>query len=137
MAAEYYLFKLKFNVPDKEFFINIFFRYYILALKDELIKKYGINVVLDFNNYHSIYLFLKEKNYVSIFYKKIKKEILDEYKNFKIFIKNNKNDINKFQENLNSTNYIIKHNIKHNIKLTKTNINKINNQIKLMKNNEK
>jgi hypothetical protein len=132
MAAEYYLFKLKFNVPDKEFFINIFYRYYIKILKDEISKKYGKDIIIDFENYHSIYLFLKEKNYVSIFYKKIKKEILDEYNNFKIFIKNNKKDINNFQENLNS----IYFRTEHNINLTKPNINKINKQIKIMKINE-
>jgi hypothetical protein len=128
MAAQYYLFKLKFNIPDKEFFIAIFYRFYIFLLRDEIIKKYGLDISLDFNNYHILYLFLKEKKYVSIFYNKIKKEILEEYNNFKIFIHDKEKDINKFQKNLDSK-YFNLDNI-NKIKLTKSNMNKINKKIK-------
>jgi hypothetical protein len=139
MAVQLYLCKLKFknNVTNTDFFIAIFFRFYILALKDEIVKKYGINVVLDFNNYHSIYLFLKEKNYVSIFYKKIKKEIIKEYNKFKNFIKDKENII--FNEvpkmiRINDLNSYI--NLKK-LNLTENNITKIKKNINLFKNNQK
>ena len=61
MGIQLYLCKLKFmnNVTDTDFFIAIFFRFYILALKDEIFKKYLVDFILYFNNYNIIYLFLK------------------------------------------------------------------------------
>ena len=135
MATQYYLFKLKFNVPDKEFFINIFYRFYIFVLKDEIIKKYGKDIITDFENYHSIYLFLKEKNYVSLFYTKIKKEIIKEYNNFKNFIKDKENDINNIKKIIN--NFSFGSHIKKNLNISKKNINNIDNKIKNLQNNEK
>ena len=139
MGIQFYLCKLKFksNVTNADFFIAIFFKFYILALKDEIIKKYGANVILDFSNYHNIYLFLKEKNYVSLFYKKVKKEITKEYNKFKNFIKDKENII--FSEipkmiRVNDLNSNI--NLKK-LNLTENNITKIKKNINLFKNNQK
>ena len=139
MAVQLYLCKLKFinNVSNTDFFIAIFFRFYILALKDEIVKKYGINVVLDFNNYHSIYLFLKEKNYVSIFYKKIKKEITQEYNKFKNFIKDKENIIfNEIPKMIRIIDYTYHVDLKK-LNITKNNIIKIKKNINIFKNNQK
>ena len=139
MAIQYYLCKLKFknNVTNTDFFIAIFFRFYILALKDEIVKKYGINVVLDFSNYHNIYLFLKEKNYVSIFYKKIKKEIIQEYNKFKIFMKDKENIIlNEVSKMIRVNDLNSNINLKK-LNLTENNITKIKKNINLFKNNQK
>jgi len=139
MGIQYYLCKLKFknNVTNADFFTAIFFKFYTLALKDEIIKKYGINVILDFSNYHSIYLFLKEKNYVSLFYKKVKKEITKEYNKFKNFIKDKENII--FSEipkmiRVHDLNFHI--NLKK-LNLTENNIVKIKKNINIFKNNQK
>lgn len=123
MGIQLYLCKLKFinNVSNTDFFIAIFFRFYILALKDEIIKKHGVNVILDFSNYHSIYLFLKEKNYVSLFYKKIKKEIIQEYNKFKKFMKDKENNI--FNE---VTKMIHINDLKFNINFKKLNLSENN-----------
>ena len=139
MGIQLYLCKLKFmnNVTDTDFFIAIFFRFYILALKDEIVKKYGVDVILDFNNYHSIYLFLKEKNYVSIFYKKIKKEIIQEYNKFKKFIKDKENIIfNEVPKMIRITDINYPINLKK-LNLTENNITEINKNINIFKNNQK
>jgi hypothetical protein len=139
MGIQLYLCKLKFmnNVTNTDFFIAIFFRFYILALKDEIVKKYGVNVVLDFNNYHSIYLFLKEKKYVSIFYKKIKKEIIQEYNKFKNFIKDKENIIiNEVPKMIRITDINYPINLKK-LNLTENNITKIKKNINLFKNDQK
>ena len=139
MAIQYYLCKLKFknNVTNTDFFIAIFFRFYILALKDEIIKKYGVNVVIDFSNYHTIYLFLKEKNYVSIFYKKIKKEITQEYNKFKNFIKDKENIIfNEIPKMIRIIDYTYHVDLKK-LNITKNNIIKIKKNINIFKNNQK
>jgi hypothetical protein len=137
MAVQLYLCKLKFmnNVPNTDFFIAIFFRFYILALKDEIIKKYGVNVILDFSNYHSIYLFLKEKNYVSIFYKKLKKEITQEYNKFKKVMKDKENIIfNEIPKMISIDDLNFKVNLKK-LNLTENNITKIKKNINIFKNN--
>jgi len=139
MGIQLYLCKLKFmnNVTNTDFFIAIFFRFYILALKDEIVKKYGVDVVLDFNNYHSIYLFLKEKNYVSIFYKKIKKEIIQEYNKFKKFIKDKENIIfNDVPKMIRITDINYPINLKK-LNLTENNITKIKKNINIFKKNQK
>lgn len=139
MGIQLYLCKLKFmnNVTNTDFFIAIFFRFYILALKDEIVKKYGVDVVLDFNNYHSIYLFLKEKNYVSIFYKKIKKEIIQEYNKFKKFIKDKENIIfNEVPKMIRITDINYPINLKK-LNLTENNITKIKKNINIFKKNQK
>jgi len=63
MAIEYYLFKIKFknNVSDNNFFIAIFFKFYLFQIKDEIIKKYGKDIIYDFKNYHEIYINKKKK----------------------------------------------------------------------------
>jgi len=136
MAAEYYLFKLKFNISDKEFFISIFYRFYIFLLKDEIIRKYGIDISKDFDNYHSIYLFLKEKKYVSKFYTKIKKQILDEYNNLKIFINDKKVDINKLGKSLKQIYMYEAFPYLKDINVNKKTMKDINKIIKNLKNNE-
>jgi len=136
MAAEYYIFKLKFNISDKEFFISIFYRFYIFLLKDEIIRKYGIDISKDFDNYHSIYLFLKEKKYVSKFYTKIKKQILDEYNNLKIFINDKKVDINKLGKSLKQIYMYEAFPYLKDINVNKKTMKDINKIIKNLKNNE-
>ena len=137
MGIQLYLCKLKFinNVSNTDFFIAIFFRFYILALKDEIVKKYGINVVLDFNNYHSIYLFLKEKNYVSVFYTKIKKEIIQEYNKFKNFMKDKENIIFNEVPKMIRVNNLNSHINLKKLNLTENNITKIKKNINIFKNN--
>jgi len=142
MAVQLYLCKLKFmnNVTNTDFFIAIFFRFYILALKDEIIKKYGVNVILDFSNYHIIYLFLKEKNYVTTFYKKIKKEIIQEYNKFKNFMKDKENIIfNEIPKMIRVIDLNFNNNFNNlkNLNLTENNINKIKKNINIFKSNQK
>jgi len=142
MAVQLYLCKLKFmnNVTNTDFFIAIFFRFYILALKDEIIKKYGFNVILDFSNYHIIYLFLKEKNYVTTFYKKIKKEIIQEYNKFKNFMKDKENIIfNEIPKMIRVIDLNFNNNFNNlkNLNLTENNINKIKKNINIFKSNQK
>jgi hypothetical protein len=82
IAYEYYLYKLKFgsHVSDNILFINLFYGYYITSITNEIIKKFGVNIMTDMGNYHELYLFLKKNGYVDIFYKSIKKDIIKEYK---------------------------------------------------------
>jgi len=136
MAVEYYLFKLKFNVSDNYFFIAIFYKYYIYLIRDEIIKKYGVDLIsLNFENYHKVYLFLKEKKYVSLFYTKIKKEIIEEYNNFKIEMKDKQKEINKFGKSL-KTAFIIEADYLKNLNIDKKTMTAINKKIKTLQNNE-
>ena len=136
MAVEYYLFKLKFNVSDNYFFIAIFYKYYIYLIRDEIIKKYGVDLIsLNFENYHKVYLFLKEKKYVSLFYKQIKKEIIEEYNNFKIEMKDKQKEINKFEKSL-KTAFIIEADYLKNLNIDKKTMTAINKKIKRLQNNE-
>ena len=140
MAIEYYLFKIKFknNISDNEFFIAIFFNFYIKQIKDEIIKKYGMDITYDFKNYHEIYIFLKKKNYINKFYTTIKKNIITEYNRIK------KKISLELEQNNSIINLIKTHLIQFSLKnkLNKKNFSKqdieyINKILNKIKNNEK
>ena len=97
----YYLLKLKNNkIDDNYIFVNIFYAFYVQSLRDELIKKYGKDISLDFENFNKLYIFLKEKKYVDKFYKDIVKEIKIEYKNLNKKLRENKDKINNLKKML-------------------------------------
>jgi len=141
MAIEYYLFKFKFknNVSDNEFFIAIFFNFYIKQIKDEIIKKYGKDINYDFKNYHEIYIFLEKKNYINKFYTIIKKNIITEYNRIK------KKIALELEQNNSIINLIKKHLIQLSLKnkeinkknFSKKDIEYINKILNKIKNNEK
>jgi hypothetical protein len=98
----FYLYKLQFfKTPNRKILIVLFFSNYIKLIKEELYDKYQVNITMNIQNYHQLYLFLKEKKYVSYYYDVIVKEILKNYKEMNkkgIPIK----EINLFLENYTS-----------------------------------
>ena len=141
MAIEYYLFKIKFknNISDNEFFIAIFFNFYIKQIKDEIIKKYGMDITYDFKNYHEIYIFLKKKNYINKFYTTIKKNIIAEYNRIKkkisLELEQNNFIINLIKTSLKQ--FSLKNNIVFKKNFSKEDIEYINKILNKIKNNEK
>ena len=77
----FYLYKLQFfKTNNHKIFVVLFFANYIKLIKEELYDKYKINITMNIKNYHQLYLFLKEKKYVSYYYDVIVKEISKNYK---------------------------------------------------------
>ena len=95
----FYLYKLQFfKTSNHKIFVVLFFANYIKLIDEELYDKYKINIAMNIKNYHQLYLFLKEKKYVSYYYDVIVKEVLKNYK--KIHNKNiHMKEINLFLEN--------------------------------------
>jgi len=98
----FHLYKLQFfKTSNHKILVVLFFANYIKLIKEELYDKYQINITMDIQNYHQLYLFLKEKKYVSYYYDVIVKEILKNYK--KIHKKSTSvKEINLFLENYDS-----------------------------------
>ena len=77
----FYLYKLQFfKTSNHKILVILFFANYVKLIKEELYDKYKINITMNIQNYHQLYLFLKEKKYVSYYYEVIVKEILKNYK---------------------------------------------------------
>lgn len=96
----FYLYKLQFfKTPNHKILVVLFFANYVKLIKEELYDKYQINITMNIQNYHQLYLFLKEKKYVSYYYDVIVKEILKNYK------KIHKKDISLKKINLFLENY--------------------------------
>ena len=106
LAVVYKINKLRFpKLSNKDLFIQIFYAFYIHSLIDEIYKKYKINLINDFDNYHEVYKFLKEKKYVKKYNEKIIPQIKNKVKSINHLlkkesekIKNIKNEIKKNQE---------------------------------------
>ena len=98
----FHLYKLQFfKTSNHKILVVLFFANYIKLIEEELYDKYQINITMDIQNYHQLYLFLKEKKYVSYYYDVIVKEILKNYK--KIHKKSTSvKEINLFLENYDS-----------------------------------
>lgn len=98
----FYLYKLQFfKTSNHKILVVLFFANYVKLIKEELYEKYKINITMNIQNYHQLYLFLKEKKYVSHYYDVIVKEILKNYKKIQkkgIRLK----EINLFLENYDS-----------------------------------
>ena len=63
LSFNYLITKLKYpSLSDNKLFIQLFFKYYIPSLINEIQEKYGVDLTLDFKNYEDVYLFLDEKN---------------------------------------------------------------------------
>ena len=91
----FYMYKLQFfKTPNSKIIVILFFVNYTKLIKEEIYKKYKINISLDINNYHNLYLFLKEKGYVQYFYNILIAKIKQQYK----IIKKEKIDTNNIYE---------------------------------------
>jgi len=106
LAVVFKINKLKFpKLSNKDLFIQIFYAFYIVSLIDEIYRKYKINLIIDFDNYHEVYKFLKMKNYVKKYNEKIIPKIKNKIKSINNLlkkenekIKNIKDDIEKNHE---------------------------------------
>ena len=106
LAVVFKINKLKFpKLSNKDLFIQIFYAFYIVSLIDEIYRKYEINLIIDFDNYHEVYKFLKMKNYVKKYNEKIIPKIKNKIKSINNLleklnekIKNIKDDIEKNHE---------------------------------------
>jgi hypothetical protein len=84
------------KILNKDLFIKIFYNHYIFMIENELEKKYKKNIN-SFSNYHELYMFLKDKNYVKKYYNVYVPKIIKNYKkmynyiisqkDYKLFIK--------------------------------------------------
>ena len=78
----YTILRLQTKDVHKHLILNyIFYTFYIIFIKDEIKQKYGVKLD-DFPNYHELYLFLKKKGYVNIFYNEYSKIIINSYKKY-------------------------------------------------------
>ena len=72
MSEVYTMSKLRYpSIKDDSLYIQLFFSYYVQSLIDEIEKKHGIDLTLDFSNFNELYLFLKKNGYVEKYYKEI------------------------------------------------------------------
>ena len=111
LSIEFLLYKSKYiNITNQEVLIYLFYKIYILIIEKELKKKFNLTLH-NFENYHFLYIFLKEKGYVDIFYNNYGPIIINNQKNiykyilnhpnlqkFKIKFENNKSLIKNFSE---------------------------------------
>ncbi len=63
------------NMTSNEILIVLFFNRYIKMIGNELIMEYGVNLKA-FHNYHDLFMFLKEKGYVNLFFNKMGPKII-------------------------------------------------------------
>ena len=79
LALLFYQIELKYNHINKNnVFIELFYAYYIKYIKDEILEKYNVNIILNFN-YRELYIFLNKHGYVKNYYKIIVKDIEKKY----------------------------------------------------------
>lgn len=72
LSEVYKLSKLRYpKLNESSLMTQLFFSYYVQSLIDEIEKKFGIDITLDFSNFNELYLFLKKKGYVDKYYKEI------------------------------------------------------------------
>ena len=57
------------KLNNMNLYIQIFYSYYVISLIDKVYKKYKINLINDFDNYHEVYKF--KKGYVLKYYNEI------------------------------------------------------------------
>jgi hypothetical protein len=86
------------KIKNETIFITIFFTKYIFEIKDEIYKKYKIKINEDFPNYNELYIFLKNKGYVTKYYNNYTKKILKTYKKIYKKIINHPDFNNYFNE---------------------------------------
>lgn len=87
------------SIKDKDLMVELFYTSYInLILKDEIKKKYNIDISIYFANYNKLYLFLKEKGYVTEFYNKYYEIIINNSKKiYNKYINANNIELNKYK----------------------------------------
>ncbi len=69
-------YKLSFlNINNDEILTLLFYDKFIFLVQKELIKKYGYSLK-DFQNYHQLYLYLKTKGYIRLFFNKYGPKII-------------------------------------------------------------
>ena len=128
ISIVYRMSKIKFpKINDKSLFIQLFFSYYVQSLIHEVELKFGIDLTLDFNNFHELYLFLKKKGYVNKYYKE---EIIKIKESLKIIDKKLIEDKEKIKL---LENQIKKESILFNLGLNIKKLPYNDNQIKLIK----
>ena len=98
LAMHYRIAKLYFpSIKDKEIFIQLFYAVYVPSLIDEIEKKHGVNITLEFENYHETYKFLKKKGYVDYYFKTMVKETINALPEIDHWIDKN---VKKFREEI-------------------------------------
>ena len=90
LAIVFKLNKLRYpKLNNMNLYIQIFYSYYVISLIDKVYKKYKINLINDFDNYHEVYKFLKKKGYVLKYYNEIIPKIRIKTKNINKLLKKN------------------------------------------------
>ena len=137
MSEVYKMSKLKYpNINERSLLTQLFFSYYVQSLIDEIEKKYGIDLTLDFSNFNELYLFLKNKGYVDKYYKEIVNKMKDYIKIINKKLKENKSKIDNLKIKIlnETTNFDLGLNIKklpytnNEIKIIKSELEKIKNK---------
>ena len=97
-GIQYSMIKIKLpNIKEKQIFIELFYRYYAPSLLNEIKEKFGINI-LNFNNYHELYIFLDKKGYVKKYYQQVIDDIKKEANNIEKSIE--QKEIDKFKKKI-------------------------------------
>jgi hypothetical protein len=98
MSEIYKISKIRYPaISDNTLYAQLFFAYYVQSLIDEIEKKYGIDLTLDFSNFNELYIFLKKKGYVNKYYKEIIYKVKDYLKIIDKKLKDDKNKIDKLK----------------------------------------
>ena len=101
LAVVFKIYKLRFpKLSNKDLFIQIFYAYYIISLVNEIYTKYKINLINDFDNYHEVYKFLKEKKYVKKYNEKIVPKIKKKVKSINHLLKQKSEKIKNIKDNI-------------------------------------
>lgn len=109
MSKIYYINKIRYpEIKDNVIFIQLFYGYYVKTLIDEIEKKYGKNIILDFNNYNELYIFLNKKGYVKEYYKTVKKKIIKYTNIIEEDLKKNKESLKEIKKNIKNNSSILK-----------------------------
>ena len=67
-GIQYLLSKIKIpTMKEKQIYIELFYRYYVTHLLDEVKEIYGTNI-LTFNNFEELYIYLNKKGYAKKYY---------------------------------------------------------------------
>ena len=128
MAEIYKMSKLRYpTISDSTLYSQLFFAYYVQSLVDEIEKKYGIDLTLDFSNFNELYIFLKKKGYVNKYYKEIIYQVKDYLKIIDKKLKDDKNKIDKLKIQ------IVEDSTRFNLKLDTKKTSYTNENFKLIK----
>jgi hypothetical protein len=101
LSYHFLFLRLKYNnnISDDDILIEIFYTTYNkLFLKDDIKKKYNIDISIYFPNYKKFYIFLEKEGYVNKFYNQYYKKIINNCKELYLkYIDNNKDELDKYK----------------------------------------